>query len=162
MGCRTAQHQSVFFFMEKNVVTPTTWIANGEVAASFNKPVKSVCPSCWEAFVWDLHLHQSLSLTCGALENLSTVWGFLWSRFCDLGDPPLFFCLPLAIEGLLSAWYHLVSGFFCFCFSQPQLMLLLLLRKYAYFVLEIPGKGTVHLSLVFPFQFTHHSPRMCG
>lgn len=49
MGWRTAQHRSVFFFMEKNVVTPTTWIAdsaNGEVAASFNKPVKSVCPSC--------------------------------------------------------------------------------------------------------------------
>lgn len=91
--------------MEKNVVTHTSWIAdpaNGEVTASFNKPVKSVCPSGWEAFVWDLHLHQSLSLTS------SSCYPYFW-LWCT-GEPQ--YCLGLSVIKVL--W-----------FGRPTLILLL-------------------------------------
>lgn len=111
--------------MEKNVVTHTTWIAdsaNGEVAATFYKPVKSVFPSCWEAFVWDLHLHQSLSLT--SFSCYPHFWlrctgepkyclGLSVIKVLRFGRPTLIFLLTFVNRGSLISMMS--SSFWIFC-----------------------------------------------
>ena len=54
--------------------------------------------------------------------NLSFIWGFLWPKFLDLGEPPLCLCLSLLRESLTSTKtrHHPIWGF-CFC-SQSQWM----------------------------------------